>query len=269
MKDYQPLVSVLMAAYNCSDTLEEAVTCIINQTYFNWELIIIDDHSSDDTYQKALNLATQDKRIRVYRNNKNLTLGPTLNKCLEKANGIYIARMDGDDICDKTRFAKEVDFLNNNSDYAVVSCLMRLYDDHGVYGAIEYYENPKAVDFIHASQICHAGCMMRKNVLEELGGYNISPEVERIEDYDLWVRLYEKGYKAYNIQEYLYSMRDDRNAIKRKKFKYRVLEYKLKKRICKVFNLPVKYRIVCFRPIILGIIPPIIYTALHKFAHKG
>jgi glycosyltransferase EpsE len=260
----KPLVSVLMAVYNCVDTLEEAVDCIINQTYTNWELIMFDDCSTDNTYKKALELSKKDNRIKVYRNDKNLTLAPTLNKCLDKAKGVYTARMDGDDVCDLNRFEKEVEFLNNHFEYAVVSSFMNLYDDNGIYGVVKYNEKPQKEDFAYSSPICHAGCMMRKEVLDKLEGYSNSSKVERIEDYDLWIRLYSAGYKAYNIQESLYSMRDDRNAIKRKKFKFRLTEYRLKRNMCKEFELPFKYKVMAFKPIILGMLPSFLYTALHK-----
>ena len=215
-----PIISTLMPVYNCEETIYEAVYCIINQTYTDWELIIYDDASTDGTYKKAQELAEKDNRIRLFKNDYNLTLAPTLNKCLKKAKGDYIARMDGDDLCAQDRLEKEVIFLENNPQYSLVSCQMELFDDYGVYKTIEYKLTPQKEDFVRASQICHAGCMMRKCVLEELNGYDVSKEKERIEDYDLWVRMYEAGYKAYNLQEVLYSMRDDRNAIKRKKFKY-------------------------------------------------
>lgn len=259
-----PLVSVLMGIYNCADTLEEAVSCIINQTYTNWELILCDDCSTDDTYEIALEIANKDKRIIVIKNDVNMTLAPTLNRCLQEAKGEYCARMDGDDVCDLDRFEKEVDILNNYKEFAVVSSLMNLFDDNGVYGIVKYKEKPQKIDFSYGSPICHAGCMIRRTVLLELGGYCNSPEVERIEDYDLWIRLYARGYIAYNIQEPLYSMRDDRNAIKRKKFRFRITEYRLKRKMCKDFNLPLKYKIIAFKPIILGIMPSFIYRLLHK-----
>ncbi len=264
-----PLVSVLMAIYNCEDTLEEAVDCICNQTYKNWELIMYDDCSSDNTYELAVKIAEKDKRIKVFRNEKNMTLAPTLNKCLKKAKGEYTARMDGDDICDSTRFEKEVDILNKYSEYAIVSCCMNLYDEKGIYGRVNYKEEPQKKDFASGSPICHAGCMIRKSVLEELCGYSNSPKVERIEDYDLWIRLYEAGYKAYNIQEYLYSMRNDRNAIKRKKYKFRITEYRLKKDMCKKFGLSAKYRIQSYKPLILGLVPSPVYKMLQKKRYKG
>lgn len=260
----KPLVSVLMAIYNCSDTLEQAVNCIINQTYDNWELILYDDCSEDDTYKKALALSKQYSRIRVYKNEKNLTLAPTLNNCLAVSNGLYTARMDGDDTCALDRFEKEVSFLNSHPEYALVSCQMSLFDNEGVYREIKYLEKPQARDFIYSSQICHAGCMMRKSVLEQLNGYNTSKDVVRVEDYDLWVRLYEAGFKAYNIQEVLYNMRDDRNANKRRKFKYRINEYKIKKKVKENCNLSFKYSFQVIKPIAVGLLPSFVFKKLHR-----
>lgn len=267
--DKKPLVSVLMGIYNCADTLEEAVDCIINQTYENWELIMCDDCSSDNTYEVAEQIAQKDNRIKVIKNEKNLTLAPTLNHCFEEANGEYIARMDGDDICDKERFEKEVEILNNHPEYAVVSSGMRFYDVNGVYGKIINPENPSGEDFVRQSPICHAPCMMRAEVLKKVGGYSNSKEVERIEDYDLWVRMYAEGYKAYNIQEPLYSMREGRDAIKRKKFRFRVTEYKLRRRVCKQFGLGLKLKIVAFKPIVIGLMPQFVYSAVHKNKYKN
>ena len=264
-----PLVSVLMGIYNCANTLEEAVDCIINQTYTNWELIMCDDCSSDKTYNTALEIAKRDSRIKVIKNDKNITLAPTLNRCLQEAKGEYCARMDGDDVCDLDRFEKEVEILNNHPEYAVVSCGMRFYDENGVYGEIKNPEHPKFEDFVRQSPICHAGCMVRTNALKSVNGYSDDKAVERIEDYDLWIRMYAKGYKAYNIQNSLYSMREGRNAIRRKRFKFRITEYNLRKRACKEFNLSFTCKLKAFRPIIIGLMPSFLYTALHKNKYKN
>lgn len=253
-----------MGIYNCADTLEEAVDSIKNQTYSNWELIMFDDCSSDNTYQKALDIAKNDNRIKVYRNEKNLTLAPTLNNCLKLAKGKYTARMDGDDVCAPDRFEKEVNFLENNPEYSVVSTRMNMFDKDGIFRTTTVKDFPSVYDLIAGPPFCHAGCMMKKSVLDELGGYNISEEVTRVEDYDLWYRLYKSGYKGANLQEALYSMRDDRKAVKRRKLKYRFNSYKIRKNIIKTFNLPKKYYFKAITPILIGLIPTPVYKILHE-----
>lgn len=253
-----------MGIYNCENTLEEAVQCIRNQTYSNWELIMCDDCSTDNTLKIAQRLTNIDERIKVIKNDKNLTLAPTLNKCLKLAKGKYIARMDGDDICSNDRFEKELNFLENNSEYALVSCNMDLFDKDGIYKTIFYLSKPSKQDFIKTSQFCHAGCMLRTEVMKRLGGYSEALNKQRVEDYDLWVRLYANNFKGYNLQESLYAMRDDRNALHRRTLKNRINESRVKLEICKNFNLSFKYYIWIIAPILKWIIPSFFYKVIHK-----
>ena len=108
----KPLISVIMGIYNCADTLEEAINCIINQTYTNWELIMCDDCSNDDTYKVAQKIASKDTRIKVLKNEKNLTLAPTLNKCLEVVNGKYVAK--GEVVVIEESFGVRITEIINN-----------------------------------------------------------------------------------------------------------------------------------------------------------
>ena len=259
-----PKISVLMGVYNCADTLEEAIRSIINQSYSNWELIICDDGSQDNTYQTALEIAKNDSRITVIQNETNLSLAPTLNKCLDLASGDYIARMDGDDTCSPDRFQKELSYLEENTDFALVSSWMNLYDSEGVFRVVKFKDFPTEKDLVKGPPFCHAGCMMKTSVLRDLNGYNTSTEVERIEDYDLWYRFYVKGYKGAGLQEALYNMRDDRKAISRRKMKYRINSYRLRKRIIKTFHLPKYNYFIALKPIIIGMIPTFLYKVLHR-----
>lgn len=259
-----PLISVLMGVYNCASTVEEAVQSIIDQTVTDWELIICDDGSADNTYEVVQALAEKEKRIVLIRNERNMGLAPTLNHCLCAARGKYTARMDGDDICAPDRFEKELAVLEADPNCAVVSCGMLSYDEGGVYGQSNYPEKPEKTDFFRMSPFCHAGCMMRKAVLQELGGYNESDEVLRFEDYDLWYRLYKAGYYGRNLTQPLYSMRDDRNATRRRKMKYRINVVKLSWKIYRDFKPGIRYLPTIPMPIIKGLIPEFLYTDLRR-----
>lgn len=259
-----PKVSVLMGIYNCADTLEEAVDCIINQTFTDWELIMCDDCSTDNTYEVAQKTAEKDSRIIVIKNENNLTLAPTLNKCASVARGEYLARMDGDDICDLNRFEKEVEILDGNSEYSVVSCQMNLFDSEGVYRVVSHPDIPSPQDLIKRSQFCHAGCMMRKSVFDSVGGYSESADYKRVEDYDLWARMYKAGYIGFNIQEPLYSMRDDRNALSRRTLDNRKNEIRVKKNIIKWFKLPASNYVYVLIPVIKLMMPSFVYKLAHK-----
>ncbi len=257
-----------MGIYNCEKTLSESVNCIINQTYTDWELIMCDDCSTDNTYLVASELSKCDKRIKLLKNDSNLTLAPTLNKCIEVSQGEFIARMDADDICDSTRLQKQIDFLTQNEQYAIVSCAMELFDDNGVFRTIVYKQQPTLADFFKSSQFCHAGCLMRKSVLEKLNGYNTSEKFKRVEDYELWVRMYASGYKGYNLCQTLYSMRDDSTASKRRNFSNRVNESRVKKLVYKLAKIPFyKYPLV-YVPILKFLTPKFIYNFIHRNKRK-
>lgn len=262
----EPLISVLMGIYNCADTLEEAVQCIIDQTYANWELILCDDCSTDQTLEVAKKLAQKDNRIIVIKNEKNLTLAPTLNHCLQIAKGKYVARMDGDDLCALNRFEKELKFLEEHPEYALVSCQMNLFDKEGVYRVITHMNEPQKRDFLFRSQFCHAGCMIRTEIMRCLNGYCVEKSRQRVEDYDLWVRMYCLGYKGYNLNDALYSMRDDRKALTRRSFSNRLNEARVKYRVCKEFKLPIKDYVHIITPLIKYFVPISVYTKIHKTA---
>ncbi len=257
-------ISIIMGIYNCSDFLEQAIKCIQEQTMSDWELILCDDCSSDETLKIALSIASTDNRIKVIKNEKNITLAPTLNKCLKLAQGKYIARMDGDDLCHPTRLEQEFNFLEKNENVALVSCHMNLFDSQGIYRTVTYREHPDISHMADKSPFCHAGCMIRKKVIDELGGYDESPQCARVEDYDLWIRLYAAGYKGYNIQEALYSMRDDRNAQHRRTWQNRCNEARVKRKATRLFSLGIKGYIKSLIPIIKFFMPASVYKMAHR-----
>ncbi len=263
------LVSVIMGIYNCAETLEEAINSIISQTYTNWELVMCDDGSKDNTLQIAKDFQTKyPDRIFVLVNEQNMGLNYTLNRCLYEAHGEYIARMDGDDTCSPDRFEKEIAVLEENSDIAIVSSDMELFDNDGVFGRTNKNIKPSKKDFMKGTPFCHAPCMVRREAYLAVEGYSVDKKLLRVEDYHLWVKMYALGYTGTNIKEYLYQMRDDRNAIKRRKFKYRLNEAYVKKIAIKKFKLPFYNYIYCLKPIILGLVPTFIYRILHKQSHK-
>lgn len=256
-------VSIIMGVYNCEATLSQAIDSIINQTYKNWELIICDDGSSDETFDIAKQYEKKYSNIHVCQNSMNQGLNETLNKCLAYAKGKYIARMDGDDISLPTRLEKEINFLKNNPQYSIVSTPMIYFDENGDFGKSTMINIPTKYDVIKGTPFCHAPCMVKKEAYAIVNGYSTNKKTLRVEDYDLWVRMLSLGYKGYNLDECLYKMRDDRNAYNRRKFKYRINESYVKYKAYKSLELPKRYFIYVFRPIIVGLLPKTIYKKLH------
>lgn len=216
-------ISVVMGVYNCAETLSQAIDSIINQTYVNWELIMCDDASTDNTYDiaKAYVERFPDKMI-LLQNDKNSKLAYTLNRCLEYATGEYVARMDGDDISLPTRFEKEVAYLESHPNIQLVGTAMQQFND--VDGDIQVIYKPEHTDkrIMHKCiPFNHATIMTYKSVYDQLGGYTVSERTKRGQDYDLWFRFFAQGFTGDNIQEPLYKVREDMNAIKRRTFKTR------------------------------------------------
>ena len=253
-----------MGVYNCALTLPEAITSIQKQTITDWEFIICDDGSNDDTWEIADAFRENDNRIVLQKNEKNLGLNATLNKCLSVARGQYIARMDGDDICAPERFEKELLLYSEHPEAGVISCSMNFFDDDGTFGSLIYDEAPQPADLLHGSQFCHAGALMRRDVLMKLGGYSESRDTLRVEDFDLWVRMYAAGYRGFNTREILYSMRDDRNAVSRRTFQSRLNESKVILRAGKAFRCGIKKWLYAAIPIIKSMCPQWLYRVIHK-----
>src|SRR5699024_1005289 len=132
----KPRISVIMGIYNCERTLPEAIESILNQTFTDWELIMCDDGSTDNTYQIALKYANQyPAKIVLIQNKCNCGLNYTLNRCLDVATGEMIARMDGDDICSSKRFEVEITELDREPEITIVSTDMGYFDESGVWGS--------------------------------------------------------------------------------------------------------------------------------------
>lgn len=248
-------ISVLMGIYNCADTLEQAVQSIQNQTYPDWELILCDDGSTDDTYPVASTLAQQDDRIILVRNETNQGLNITLNRCLSLATGDYIARMDGDDESLPERFEKQLKLLEESPEFDIISCPMILFDENGEWGRTKVKEYPQPEDVVTESPICHAPVMMRKECMDAVHGYTVDSKMLRVEDVNLWIKLYAAGYRCHNIQEPLYRMRNDQNALNRRKYIYRVNSVYVRLLGCKLLGLGLPYKIKAFQPMINGLVP--------------
>ena len=258
-------IDIIMGIYNCEKYLAESIDSIINQTYKNWRLIMCEDGSKDSTYDIAMSYAEKYKdKIIVLKNEKNMGLNYTLNRCLDYSDAKYIARMDGDDISELDRLEKLHTFLENNNEYSFVSSNALLFDENGIWGKTSYVEKPNKYDFLKISPFCHAAVLIKRDAMVSVGGYSVDDKLLRVEDYHLWFKLYSKNLIGYNIQEYLYKIRDDRDATNRRTWKNRKNEYYVRKIGFKMLNIPWYKRYYIFRPIILGLIPKSFYEYLHK-----
>lgn len=201
----QPLVSVLMPAYNAASFIKEAVESILAQSWTNFELLIYDDASTDDTV--SIIESFNDKRISLYKKEKNKGYTDSLIHAVVNAKGVYIARMDSDDISDFSRLEKQVSFLEKNKDYGIVGSFVEAILPDGSKQVWNFPEEDKVIRcyLIKDSPFAHPSVMIRKEVLMN-NQLNYDIHYEPCEDYKLWFELL-KVTKGKNLAEPLLQYR--------------------------------------------------------------
>lgn len=197
----KPLISVIMATFNEKpEYIRESILSILNQTYRNLELIILDDSTNESTIREIDSLASSDNRIRLIRKEKRMGFVPALNEGLRLAKGDFIARMDGDDISLSDRFEKQIQFLEGNPNTDILGGGMNIIDAAGTLKSKRSYpEAGKKLKrwAMFRNPLAHPTVMFRREILEEGNFYN--EEQKMAEDLEFWLRLLRKGYNIKNL----------------------------------------------------------------------
>ncbi len=251
-------LSVIMGVYSDQNTseLDRAVSSILGQTFSDFEFIIYDDGSNPIASEFIKKLGQRDDRIVIIGSEENHGLAFSLNKCLEKANGRYIARMDDDDISLPDRFEKQIEFLETHPEYDWCGCNAIIFDEEGEWGMTTRPENPTAEDYLKFSPYIHPTVMYRRATLMENGGYSVRKETLRCEDYEIFMRLYRAGFKGCNMQEVLFKYHVDRNTYHDRDFKFRVYEAKVRFENFREMGILFPFGwLYCLRPIIGAFLP--------------
>ena len=263
----KPLISVVMPTFNAEIYIARAIESILGQSFTNFELVIVDDCSTDKTLSIARKYATSDKRIRIVRNEKNLKIAKSLNRAVKISKSDIIARMDADDISDPRRLELQYRVLKLRPKVAVVGANMIVVDEKGeVISKRRYPTESKELKKVlfRYSAFAHPVVMFRKRVFEEFGGYieNVFP----VEDLDLWFKIGSKyqfatvprfllkytlyttssSHKNLKSIEFL-GLKVKLNAIKNLGYRpslydvlYNILEYST------IWFMPSRFRIWCF-----------------------
>ena len=258
-------VSIIMATYNCEDTLKKSIDSILAQTFTDWEFVICDDCSTDGTYA-ILQQYKHDypEKFLILKNKKNSKLAFSLNHCLKYAKGEYIARMDGDDISVPERLEKQVAFLDAHPEYAVVSTAMTPFDENGTRPSRFLKPEPTKDDLLNRSPFAHATIVMRREAYDAVGGYTVSKRTQRAQDYDMWFRFFAFGFRGYNLQEPLYLVLEDDNVIKRRTMRSRCYEVQTRLKGYKLLHYPIYKYIFAFKPVISALVPTAVMQSYHK-----
>lgn len=185
-----PKISVVMPVYNAQKYVGLAIESILSQTFKNFEFIIINDASTDETLSICEKFAKKDPRIRIITNKKNLNIGDSLNVGIKAARAEYVARMDGDDISLPKRLDQQFRYLERNTNVAVVGCGMKVIDEVGKeIGTRKYSSDSTKLkkSIFRYSPFAHPTTMFRKKAIIDAGLY--SSAWSPTEDLHLWVRV--------------------------------------------------------------------------------
>lgn len=265
MHETESIVSVIMGVYNiCSLTVfQQSIESILTQTFQKFELILCDDGSTDDTWRRLENLASQDNRIKLLQNRRNEGLAAALNYCVDIAQGRFIARHDADDLSLSDRFSRQVDFLEEHPKFGFVGSSTDVFDSSGVWRRRRFPAHPEPEDFLFTLPFIHGSLMFRKEILEA-NPYKVTKTTRRAEDYELLMRLYACGIYGANLQEPLYLFQEKRNGQKHQKFCHRINEMKVKWAGFQALGLMPKALPYVIKPVVVGMVPQALLTYLKR-----
>lgn len=244
-------ISIGIPIYNAESYLADAIKSILAQSYPYWELILVDDGSTDNSLKIAQEFASKDNRVRVISDGLNKKLPARLNQIIREAKYDYIARMDADDLIHTERLEKQIYFLKNNPQYDLVSTsLLSIKNNNDVIGAriLPQKVVTKQDALIGNSGILHASILAKKNWYMR----NLYNEKNALaEDYELWLNAAIKDdLKVGFLPEYLYYYREEDNATKEKILKGYATQIQLFKKYSngiltnrQLFNLILKFRL--------------------------
>jgi len=231
-----PKVSVILPVYNCEKYLQYAIESILDQTFKDFELLILDDGSTDKSSEIAKKYAAKDNRIRYFYHS-NMGLAKTLNKGLKLARGVYIARQDADDISHPERLEKQVKYLDGHPEIALVGTSMYQIDEKGK--KLYFYKFPtshnKIIKLLEKGEnpFPHTSIMIRKSVINMIGGYR--ELFKKAQDYDLYLRVCER-FKVASIPEPLVQVRFHEESISRSERFFETRMYALYALACYQFK---------------------------------
>ncbi len=236
----KPIVSVIMGSYNPQwDKLRRGVESLRRQTFQDWELVLWDDGSSQEGAMALEQAASLDPRVRLYHGRENRGLGFALNRCVQKAGGKYLARMDDDDVSFPHRLEIQARFLDTHPQVPWVGSSALLLDKEGPWGRLDMPRRPTKLDFLAHSPYIHPSVMFRREVLENGGGYSQSQQYFGCEDYELFFRLHAQGYRGYNLSVPLLGYWEDGCSYQKRTPSRRLREARLRWIGCRQLGLPV------------------------------
>ncbi len=180
------LVSIIMPSYNCGRYVEESIRSVQAQTYQNWEIIFMDDCSTDDTIRIVSSLREKDDRIHLYQNLHNLGAAASRNNALREAKGKWIAFLDSDDLWEPTKLEKQVKFMEENGHFFSYTVYQEIDSESGETGVMVY--GPQHITKRGMYNYCWPGCLTVMYDSENIGLIQIE-DIKKNNDYAMWLKV--------------------------------------------------------------------------------
>ncbi|EGQ8605192.1 glycosyltransferase [Vibrio parahaemolyticus] len=220
MQKSQSLVSIIMPSYNSEGTILESIQSVLSQTYKNWELIIVDDRSTDNTWQVIQTYADKYDNIRIYQNKENLGAGASRNFAIKKARGRFIAFLDSDDLWTEDKLAEQIPFMLKNN-YPLT------YTHYSRFNSEEELSVVTAPEYTTYKKLMYSnviGCLTAVYDTQALGK-RYMPLIRKRQDMGLWLDILKDTPKAYCLPKALAKYRMDSGMTANK---FSVLSYQWK-----------------------------------------
>jgi teichuronic acid biosynthesis glycosyltransferase TuaG len=236
------LISIITATYNSEGFIRETYNSLVNQTYSNWEWLVTDDASSDNTISILKEISLNDSRVQVSQNSKNMGAAISRNKSIELAKGKFLAFIDSDDLWKSDKLEKQVEFMGNGFDFSFTSYMLidGKGEPLGKYVDIAPIQSVGYFDMLRKR--CTIGCstvMLRTKAFPNLK----MPLIRTGQDYATWLKILKTGKRAYLVNSILTEYRITPNSISRNKFKKAFRQWYIYR---KIEQLPLNHSIISF-----------------------
>ena len=209
-------ISVIMSVYNDQDNVSNSIKSILGQTYKDFEFLIVDDCSTDNTYEKVKKFTT-DPRIKLYKNSNNIGLTKSLNFLIEKSNGKYIFRQDSDDVSLSQRFQEQLNILEREIYQVCTSRAINMQNNKTIPGLSSWV--PKKISIKYKNPYIHGTLAIQKSLLNYVGNYD--EDYLYAQDFKLFLDLIKKNKKIFEIKKPLYKLNTKNNISTMNKNKQR------------------------------------------------
>lgn len=211
-------ISVIMSCFNSEKTLSDSIESILNQTYPNFEFLILDDGSTDRTSNILNEYQELDQRIKIFKNQKNIGLTKSLNILIKKSTGKYLARQDSDDVSFNKRFSEQINFLSN-SKYKICTTRAEVMGTTNKIPGYSFYF-PQKLIIKFKNPFIHGTLLIEKELMKSIGGYD--EDFYFAQDYKLFSDLLSQNYSVGTINKVLYklNMRNNLSSNMKKEQKY-------------------------------------------------